>query len=55
MGMCICPPYRYRLQKLLHAGENTLRIEVANTLANRLKNPLSSFLPIPPTGLLGVE
>lgn len=52
-GIRICPPYRYRLPGLLHAGKNTLRIEVANTLANRLKDSLSCFLPIPPTGLLG--
>jgi hypothetical protein len=31
-GMAICPPYRFDLSGLIHAGTNTLRIEVANTL-----------------------
>jgi hypothetical protein len=31
-GMRICPPYRFDISEMVTAGENSLRIEVANTL-----------------------
>lgn len=37
---------------LLQNGENTLSVEIANTLVWQLKDPVSVFLPTPPTGLL---
>ena len=51
-AVCIAPPYRCRLQGLRN-GENTLRLVVANTLVHALKDPLSSTMPIEPSGLLG--
>lgn len=51
-AVCIAPPYRCRLQGLRN-GENTLRLVVANTLVHALKDPLSSTMPIEPSGLFG--
>ena len=50
-GMRICPPYRFAVGEHLKTGENTLRIEVTNTLANQMKphtNPMFEKF-IPPT------
>lgn len=53
VGVCICPPYHYRLDSALQTGENTLTLRVATTLFNRLQDPMSLHLPIAPTGVLG--
>lgn len=60
-GMRICPPYRFDIGGLLQDGENTLRIEVANTLDNYMRTQdqgfMSSFFrssdTVTPSGLLG--
>ena len=59
-GMKICPPYGFDISGLLQAGENTIRIEVANTLFRRVnaeyKTP-NFFGPrstvVEPAGIVG--
>lgn len=53
MGQRICPPYRYALDGVLKKGENVLEIEVANTLANELRDWFSSYIALPASGLMG--
>jgi len=53
LGVRVCPPYRYDLADALDEGENTLVIEVSNTLANVIRDRFSDYLPIPASGLTG--
>ncbi|MGN1345219.1 MAG: hypothetical protein ACI4V1_00415 [Eubacteriales bacterium] len=53
LGVRVCPPYRYDLTPVLRDGDNVLRIEVSNTLANAIRDHFTSFLAIPASGLLG--
>jgi hypothetical protein len=50
-GMRICPPYRYDVTGVIKAGVNTLELEIANTLVQTVKDPLSFYIQIPPSGL----
>jgi hypothetical protein len=43
---------RLDIGDLLADGENTLTVEVPNTLVWRMKDPVSAFVQVPPTGLL---
>lgn len=43
IGMKICPPYTFDITKAAQVGKNSLRIEVANTLANKV-----SHMPVDP-------
>ena len=52
-GMKIAPPYRFDISGFVCDGENKLAIEVANTLVHQLRDPLSRFQAIPPSGLIG--
>lgn len=52
-GIRICPPYRFDLTGLVHAGENELVIETANTLANAVKDHFSYYIALPAAGVLG--
>jgi len=59
-GMRICPPYRFPVGKFLKQGNNSLRIEVTNTLENQMKNNISPMMAIfasasfeSPVGLIG--
>ena len=52
-GVRICPPYRYEITDLLRQGENSLRIEVTNTLGAEVRDGLSQYLVIEPFGILG--
>ena len=52
-GIRVAPPYRFALSGRLVAGRNEFVVETASTLARKLKDDLSFFLPIPPEGLLG--
>jgi hypothetical protein len=52
LGLRVCPPYRFAL-KGAHEGKNDLRIEVANTLANKVRDHFSYFMQLTPSGLLG--
>ena len=53
IGRRICPPYRFELTDILRAGDNTVEIEVANTLVQQMKDRLSRYMQIAPSGLLG--
>ena len=52
-GIRVAPPYRFPLRGRLVAGRNEFVVETASTLARKVKDDLSFFLPIPPEGLLG--
>ena len=52
-GIRICPPYRFDVTDSLKDGENALTAEVANTLANAVRDPFSAFMAIPASGLTG--
>jgi hypothetical protein len=60
-GMRICPPYRFDISGLLKNNENTLRVEVANTLDRQVRSILGHSLGpkirrsgiIEPSGLIG--
>lgn len=52
-GIRICPPYSLSIGSLLKSGLNSLEIEVTNTLAREVKEPMSSSMAIEPSGLLG--
>jgi hypothetical protein len=50
-GMRICPPYQFDVTGIIGSGANTLELETANTLVNSIKDPLSFYIQIPPSGL----
>ena len=52
-GMRITAPYTCPISYLLHTGENTVTIDVANTLVGKVRDPFSHCMPITPSGLLG--
>jgi hypothetical protein len=46
-GSVWCAPYRVEVTGLLHAGENTIRVVVANLALNRLAaQPLPDYRPL---------
>jgi hypothetical protein len=53
LGIRICPPYRFDLSPAAKPGDNEILIEVANTLACKVRDRFSQFIQIPPSGLLG--
>lgn len=52
-GVRITAPYSCPISYLLKKGDNTVTIEVANTLVGKIRDPFSHCMPIPPSGLLG--
>jgi hypothetical protein len=50
-GMRICPPYQFDVTGIIRSGTNTLELETANTLVHSVKDPLSCYIQIPPSGL----
>lgn len=52
-GVRISYPYRYDIYELCTDGENTLRIEVATTLGDAMKDDVSLQRPFAPEGILG--
>ena len=52
-GIRITAPYSCPISYLLQKGENTITIEVANTLVGKVRDPFSHCMPITPSGLLG--
>lgn len=52
-GVRICRPYLFDISDGITDGENILEVEVANTLAYSIKDPLSRFTALPPSGLIG--
>ncbi|MBQ8840462.1 MAG: hypothetical protein IJ004_03990 [Clostridia bacterium] len=53
LGLRINPPYKFNMKNKLVAGKNHLEIIVKSNLAHRRSDWLSSFMQIPPTGILG--
>lgn len=53
MGVCISLPYRLDLTACLHPGLNSIIIDVTNTVAHEVHDPMSSSMAIEPSGLLG--
>ena len=52
-GIRITAPYACPISYLLQKGDNTITIEVANTLVGKVRDPFSHCMPITPSGLLG--
>jgi hypothetical protein len=50
-GMRICQPYQFDVTGIVKPGINTLELETANTLVYSVKDPLSFYIQIPPSGL----
>lgn len=52
-GEIVSKPYRLNMEGKLKQGSNRIRIEVINNLAYRERDPLSTYLPLPITGISG--
>ena len=52
-GMRICPPYRFDVTDALKEKDNKMTIKVYTTLGNSVKDPVSMFTAIEPTGAFG--
>jgi hypothetical protein len=52
-GIRITAPYSCPISHLLKKGENTVTVEVANTLVGKVRDPFSHCMPVTPSGLLG--
>ncbi len=53
LGARINAPYKFKLSNALQKGENKLVVLVKNNLAHRRRDEFSSYLQIPPSGILG--
>ena len=53
LGARINAPYRFDLKPALRSGENALEILVRSNLAHRRRDKFSSYIQIPPTGIMG--
>ena len=53
LGARINAPYQFDLKPALRSGENALEILVRSNLAHRRRDKFSSYIQIPPTGILG--
>lgn len=53
-GTRICPSYVFEIQGL-HMGENEIIVEVNTTLARRMNDFFSSFMPLEPCGITGAS
>lgn len=53
LGVRINSPYKFTVKDALCQGENCLTVEVKSNLGHRRRDQFSSFIQIPPTGLLG--
>ena len=53
LGERIGEPYAYDITGAAKEGENTLEVEVTNSLVHQQPDGLSTFVPIGPSGLLG--
>ena len=52
-GMRICPPYAFDITEAVREKDNELLLKVYTTLANSVKDPVSMFTAIEPTGAFG--
>lgn len=53
LGARINPPYKFNMAEAIRKGKNELEIIVKTNLAHRRRDSLSSYLQIPPSGILG--
>ena len=53
IGTRINAPYKFSMKNALKQGENKLEITVTSNLGHRRRDLLSTFIQIPPTGILG--
>ena len=53
LGARINSPYKFSIKDALKEGENRLKVVVTANLGHRRRDWLSSYMQIPPTGLLG--
>ena len=53
LGARINAPYKFSVRGALDKGENHLKIVVKSNLAHKRRDYLSSFMQIPPSGILG--
>jgi hypothetical protein len=53
VGTRIFAPYRFDISKAIRKGENRIEITVTNTCVHSQRDPLSRFMLIKPSGLLG--
>ena len=53
VGSRITAPYKFDLAEALCDGENQLEVVVTSNMAHRRREGLSSFIQIPPTGIIG--
>ena len=52
-GHAICKPFAFDVSNAVVDGENELKVEVYTTIANAVKDPVSMFVPLSPTGIWG--
>ena len=53
LGRAVCPPYAVALGAAARAGENEITIDVIPNLGAAMRDNFSTYLPLPPAGLLG--
>ena len=53
VGVKICPPYIFNINRYIIRGQNTLEVEVTNTLVKKIHDRFSRFMPQEPSGLIG--
>jgi hypothetical protein len=53
LGTRICAPYKFDIKKALQNGENKLEVIVKSNLGHKRREWLSSFIQIPPSGIIG--
>ena len=53
LGARITAPYKFDMSGAVRSGENEIEIVVKSNLAHRRRDLFSSFIQIPPTGLVG--
>ena len=52
-GFALSDPYVFDVTDLLKKEENSLKVEVINNQAYRLRDTFSAYLPLPRSGMLG--
>lgn len=53
LGIRVTPPYRFDVTDVLREGDNQVTVTVSGTLAPKVRDRFSFWLPLSPSGLLG--
>ena len=53
LGIRVTPPYRFDVTDVLREGDNRVTVTVSGTLASKVRDRFSFWLPLSPSGLLG--